>query len=481
MLRKNKRNVNVGNAYISFLFNKCKLFDREPLLNIMTETDSFLRFFFGCKRRFKRYSTEQIQKYQLIHAQDLVHFVVNNSAFFEKHFENANLDDVWNLPVTNKKIMMDNLSDYNTLGLNKEELIAFTTRIEQEKNYSERFQGINVAMSSGTSGNKGIVITSPNEEKYLQAALFSRFSFPKILRIKWAFLLRISTPAFQVSKFGQKLTHVSLQHTLETIRTKLQDFQPNILSAPPSMLKILANEVSENRLSINPKRLVSYAEVLEPDIQEEIEHAFQTKVHQIYQGSEGSFGMTCKHGSLHINEDLIKMQLLNADGSETAPGEPCYQLIVTDLHKKSQPVIRYELNDVIVVSPKKCTCGSSFRVIDRIMGRTDDLFWGQREDTSESQFIFPDYIRRAIINSTDMIEEYQAIQKSYLKVVIRLMLKTKDIDTEQLTTTIKQSIQQVFLSYSCSVPSVEVRFEPPIKNPNSEKLIRIQRDFTISN
>ncbi|MHA1188529.1 MAG: hypothetical protein ACTSSK_17040, partial [Candidatus Heimdallarchaeota archaeon] len=173
----------------------------------MVETDSFLRFFFGCKRRFKRFSTEQIQNYQLEQTQNLVRYVVKNS------------------------VMMDNLSDYNTLGLNKEELIAFTTRIEQEKNYSERFQGINVAMSSGTSGNKGIVITSPYEEKYLQAALFSRFSFPRIVRIKWAFLLRITTPAFQVSKFGQQLTHVSLQHTLETIRKKLQDFQPNILSA----------------------------------------------------------------------------------------------------------------------------------------------------------------------------------------------------------------------------------------------------------
>ncbi|MHA1434026.1 MAG: F390 synthetase-related protein [Candidatus Heimdallarchaeota archaeon] len=445
----------------------------------MIETDSFLRFFFGCKRRFKRFSIEQIQNYQLERAQDLIHYVVNNSAFFEKYYQKENLDDVWNLPIVNKKIMMDNLSDYNTLGLNKEELIAFTTRIEQEKNYSERFQGINVAMSSGTSGNKGIVITSPYEEKYLQAALFSRFSFPRILRLKWAFLLRITTPAFQVSKFGQQLTHISLQHTLETIRKKLQDFQPNILSAPPSMLKILAKDVNEKRLTIKPKRLVSYAEVLEPDIQEEIEQAFHTKVHQIYQGSEGSFGMTCKHGSLHINEDLVKMQLLNADGSETTPGEPCYKLIVTDLHKKSQPVIRYELNDVVVISPEKCKCGTSFRTIQQIMGRTDDLFWGQREDTNESQFIFPDYIRRAIISSSDQIEEYQAVQKSQQKVLIRLILKSKDVNKEQLIETIQRSIQQVFTSYNCLIPSVDIRFERPMKNPNSDKLIRIQRDFTV--
>ena len=446
----------------------------------MLETDSFLRFFFGCKRRFRRFSTDQIQKYQLIHAQKIVRFAVEKSSFFSNHFQNHKLEDVWNLPVINKKVMMDNISEYNTLGFSNNELIDFATRIEQEKNYSERFKGINIAMSSGTSGNKGIVITSPYEEKYLQAALFSRFSFPKILQIKWAFLLRITTPAFQVSKFGQKLTHVSLQLTLEMIRNKLQEFQPNILSAPPSMLKILAKEVNENRLDIKPKRLVSYAEVLEPDIQEEIEQVFKTKVHQIYQGSEGAFAMSCKHGSLHINEDLVKMQMLNTDGSNTMPGEPCVKLIVTDLHKKSQPIIRYELNDVIVISPEKCSCGSSFRVIEQIMGRADDLFWGQREGSSESQFIFPDYIRRAIISSSDEIEEYQAIQKSHQKVTVRLILKSKDTDKEQLIAKIQQSIQQVFSSYNCAIPSVDIRLEPPIKNPNSEKLIRIQRDFSVS-
>jgi putative adenylate-forming enzyme len=243
------------------------------------------------------------------------------------------------------------------------------------------------------------------------------------------------------------------------------------------MLKILAKEVHEGRLDIRPKRLVSYAEVLEPEIQDEIEQIFDTKVHQIYQGSEGSFAISCKHGLLHINEDLVKMELFNADGSKTEPGTPCVQLIVTDLHKKSQPILRYELNDLIVISPEKCSCGSSFRVIDRILGRADDLFWGQRTDSNEVQFIFPDYIRRVIINSSEDIDEYQAVQKNFQKVIIRLLLKTKESKNEELISKIQLGIRQVFTSYTCQAPEVQVRFERPIKNPNSEKLVRIQRDF----
>ncbi|MHA1367134.1 MAG: hypothetical protein ACTSP5_12090, partial [Candidatus Heimdallarchaeota archaeon] len=70
-------------------------------------------------------------------------------------------------------------------------------------------------------------------------------------------------------------------------------------------------------------------------------------------------------------------------------------------------------------------------------------------------------------------------QKSYQKVLIRLILKSKDINKEQLITTIQSSIQQVYTNYNCLIPSIDIRFESPVMNPNSNKLIRIQRDFVV--
>ncbi|NHJ03640.1 MAG: hypothetical protein EAX90_02375 [Candidatus Heimdallarchaeota archaeon] len=444
------------------------------------ETDSFLRFFFACRKRFKKMAQEEIQRYQLEKAKEVVQYSIRNAPYFKKLFSDHNLEDVWNLPTTNKKLMMDNFSDYNTLGFEKQELIDFCLRIEQEQNYTERFKGYNVAMSSGTSGNKGIVLTSPKEEKYLQAVFFARFPFPKILRLKWAFILRVTTPAFQVSKFGQRLTHFSLQLPLDEMRNKLQKFDPNILSAPPSMLKILAKEVKEGRLKIKPKRLVSYAEVLHPEIKIEIEEAFKTKVHQIYQGSEGSIALTCKHCNLHINEDLIFIQLFDKMDNPIEPGKPSHKMIVTDLHKKSQPIIRFELNDVITLSSEKCTCGSSFRVIDQIMGRVDDVFWATRKDSGELQYIFPDYIRRAIISSSEEIDEYQVIQKSFTKIIVRIQIKGYNKANQELISSIHKKLISVFENYKCTIPEIDVRFEKPQRNPNSLKLIRIQRDFKIT-
>jgi phenylacetate-coenzyme A ligase PaaK-like adenylate-forming protein len=137
------------------------------------------------------------------------------------------------------------------------------------------------------------------------------------------------------------------------------------------------------------------------------------------------------------------------------------------------------LNDIIVISEDKCACGSSFKIIDQIMGRADDLLWAPRKDTNELQFIFPDYIHRAIINSSELIDEYQVIQRSFSKIEVKILTKTNDIKKEQLKSIVDLNIKNVFRSYNCDIPSIEVRFEPPIKNPYSNKLIRIFRDFKV--
>jgi len=443
------------------------------------ETDSFLRFFLACKWRFKFMNKEKLEKFQLKKAHAIVNFAYKKSPYFRNHYRGFDLKDVWSLPITNKKLMMENLSDYNTLGFMKNDLINFCLEIEKTRNYDRRFNGYNLAMSSGTSGNRGIVITSPQEEKYLQAALFARFPLPRVLKIKWAFILRVSTPAFNVSKFGQKMTYISQLNTLENIQKQLEELKPNILSAPPSMLHILAKEVNAGQLNLKPKRIVSYAEVLSPEVKEEIEQIFGVKVYQIYQGSEGPIAMSCKHGNLHINEDLIYVQTLDFDGQSTYPGEPCYKMIITDLNKRSQPIIRFELDDSIVISDSSCRCGSSFRVIEKILGRTDDLYWGQRKDIEELQCIFPDYIRRAIISSSDAIDDYQAIQEDYTTISIRIYFKVENIDKEQIINSISRNVKNVFASYKCSEPDIKFIFEKPIRNPTSNKLIRIIRNFEI--
>ena len=439
------------------------------------ERHSFLLFYLLCKYRFSHWSSERILSYQESRIRNRVRFVLRKSEFYRRHYSGCDTSDIWSLPVTSKTIMMEKLTLFNTRGLNKDEIIEFCLKAERSRDFSKRLRGLNVGMSSGTSGNKGVEITSPAEENLLRAAFFARFAFPKKQKINLAFILRVTSPAFTLNKFGHRLTYIGQLDSIENIVRKLGDLQPNIISAPPSMLKVLAREAEEGRLHVKPLKIVSYAEVLYPDVREYLRRVFNCEVHEIYKCSEGAIAITCRYGNLHVNEDIVAIQLLNRDGSPTAPGNPCHKLVITDLHKSTLPIIRYELNDIITLSTQKCKCGSHFRVIEKIQGRADDLLWGLRKTDGSRHFIYQDYISRNIISVSNRIDEFQAIQKDFEHLVLRIQLDpvTKEDENVKIKEELISIIRKVFTDYNCREPEVEVVFAEPLKNINSGKLSRV--------
>ncbi len=445
------------------------------------ETNSFFLFYLMCKYRYKFYSRKQIEKYQKNRIKNTVKYAIRNSKFFQNKYKGLDINNFSSFPTTNKKEMMDNLKDYNTIGFTKDEILNFCLEIEKTRDFTKRLNGLNIGMSSGTSGNKGVEIVTKREESYMKAALFARFDFPKGEKINLAFILRVSAPAFSLNKCGHKLSYISQLNTIEEMTRQLEEINPNVLSAPPSMLKLIAKEIESKKLNIKPKRVISYAEILYPDVKEYLKEVFGCTVHEIYKCTEGPIAITCKHGSLHINEDLVYLETLNLDGTQTSVGEPCQKLIITDLHKRAQPIICYELNDIITISKKKCCCGSNFRVIEKIQGRSDDIFWAKNSKTKEWQFIIPDYISRAVISSSENIEEYQVIQESPKEILVRIQLKIDKAEKDFEKDILISNINNLYQKYGCKKPNIVIKFEKPEINKKSNKLIRIHRNFKINN
>jgi len=439
------------------------------------ETQFAPLFYLLSKYRFKHWSRKDIKAYQLKKRRDIVRYAKSNSKFFKNYYDG--IDNFLSLPTVNKEIMMNNLSDYNTLGFDKKNLAEFALEVEKTRDFSKRYKGVNIGMSSGTSGNKGIVITTKREENYLKAVYASRLVRPRGEKLNAAFILRVSSPAFNYNRFGNRLTYISQLQSIGKIIEDLERIGPNIIAAPPSMLRLLANKFLEDDLRVEPKLLYSYAEVLHKKTKKYLENSFACEVHEVYQGSEGSYAMTCEEGNLHINEDLVYFELLDKNGNPTPDGEPCYKLLVTDLHKRSQPIIRYELNDILTLSNEECECGSKFKMIKEIQGRTNDLFWGIRND--KKQFIYQDYIVRAIISVSDNIQNFQAIQDDFTDVKIVLKVNSKE-NIESLKKKVAQNIKGVFAKYECTEPQVEVKIGEPQPNERSNKLIRVISNMNLN-
>ena len=77
---------------------------------------------------------------------------------------------------------------------------------------------------------------------------------------------------------------------------------------------------------------------------------------------------------LHLWEDAYLAEIVDPDTLEpVAPGE-IGELVLTTLDREAMPIIRYRTRDLTRFIPGACPCGRTHRRIDRITGRSDDMF-----------------------------------------------------------------------------------------------------------
>jgi putative adenylate-forming enzyme len=374
-------------------------------------------------RHLYRFSDEQIRAYQLSELQKLVAFSMKHSRFYGDLYKGlpvGSLEDFRQLPSINKQIMMDHFDDINTCGLKLSAVRDYAVQRELHGEYLGYYQDQYViGLSSGTSGNKGIYITPKSMTERLPFVFLARSGLSsRDLPFRILFLLRVFSQGFE--DINAPLIHLNYLSTMtpvhEIIR-QINDDRINILMAPPSLVRQLLPWAGTITRPL--KMIVSYAEVLEKEEKERFRRSFGTRVIEIYQASEGQIGSTCRCGNLHINEDLVFIELYDKNGQPVdRPGPVGTRMLLTNLINTAQPLIRYEMNDLIQLG-ESCPCGSSFRVIDKVLGRNDDVLYLSNKNNI-LQPVYPDLVSRWIITTSDSIREFRVSQISHSKLEITI-------------------------------------------------------------
>src|SRR3989304_2075902 len=75
---------------------------------------------------------------------------------------------------------------------------------------------------------------------------------------------------------------------------------------------------------------------------------------------------------MHFFEDLVIAENVDERYRPVPPGEYGAKLLITTLFSRTQPIIRYELNDSVRVSTETHACGLPFAVLDSVQGRVED-------------------------------------------------------------------------------------------------------------
>lgn len=414
------------------------------------------------RRHMYRSSAAAIRRYQERRAMRLVRHAIRHSPFYRDRYKDIrirSLDDFRKLPVINKRIMMENFDDLNTCGLKLAEVVAYAVEKEKNRDFLGYYQDEYViGLSSGTSGNKGLYVTPRELTRRLPFVFLARSGIPlRLLPFHILFLLRVFSQGF--ADIHAPFIHLRYLATMTPIPELLKavnDSRINILMAPPSLVRLLLPHRRE--IIVPLKMIVCYAEVLETEERQRFAEAFGVRVIEIYQASEGQIGSACRCGNLHFNEDLVYVELLDESGNPLTEGDgPASRMLVTNLVNLAQPLIRYEMNDMVVLGGK-CPCGSSFRTIRNVLGRRDDVIWLKNRG-NVLQHVFPDLISRWIITSSDSIREFQVIQvaDNTLRIVVEL---TEDAaETRKFVTALLSQRMERELGCFDVTAEIEIHFE----------------------
>ena len=320
------------------------------------------------------------------------------------------------LPVVDKATTLARFAEFNTVGVTLERALEVALAAERSRNFTPTLPGgITVGLSSGTSGTRGVFLVSDAERARWAGVLLARLLAARSLRriagwgrpLRIAFFLRANSNLY--ATLGSRRVHFHFHDLLEPLAAhmaRLDTHRPDVLAAPPTVLRLLAEAASNGALAIAPGQVVSVAEVLEPDDEAAITAAWGVPVQQVYQATEGFLGASCTHGRVHLNEDVLHVEPeWIADGTATPTR---FHPIVTDFTRTTQVVVRYRLDDVLRLADGDCPCGSPMRSLAAIEGRADDILWRPGGD-GRPRAIFPDVVRRAMA-LVDGLRDYRLEQ-----------------------------------------------------------------------
>ena len=426
----------------------------------MSKLSTLLRYFFTPKK-FK--SRKQIERIQSKGMRKQAKFVRKKSPFYARHWDGLQ-DEQWHeFPLIDKSIMMENLEDLLTVRIDVDKAKSLADDAEKSRDFSPKIGPYSIGYSSGTSGSRGMHFVSEKEQAGWAGFMLARGLDGSIFsKHRIGLILRANSNTFEsVGSNRIEFKFYDLMKPLEDIHESILQDKLDILIGPPSVLRYLADVKSPLKV----RKLVSAAEVLDEIDRRHIEAHFGQIVHQFYSSTEGEIAATCEHGTLHLNEEIMVIQKQWVDEEKG-----WYHPIISDFKRKTQPIIRYRLNDILVASKQPCKCGDTRESIESIMGRQDDIFMLEKKSGDGFEQVIPDFIRRAVMQMHPDITAYCAIQKSPEEIEIQLL-------PEGLQEISFQGFEQVWKNMKTIQPTISLA-KYSFK-PSTTKLRRIRRDFQL--
>lgn len=190
----------------------------------------------------------------------------------------------------------------------------------------------------------------------------------------------------------------------------LKDFGTTILACTPSYALLIAETAADMGIDIRSLSLkagIFGAEPWSDNMRKQIEEIMGITAIDIYGLSEVlgpgvASECSAQHG-LHVNEDHFLIEIIDPVTLRPVPDGETGEVVFTTLTKEGIPVIRYRTRDISRIIPGECSCGRTFRRMERVTGRSDDMIIVRGVN------VFPSQIEQVLTGIPGVAPHYQVV------------------------------------------------------------------------
>ena len=349
-------------------------------------------------------SREDLEALQLERLQALVKRVYQKIPFYKESFDKAGINpedikslaDLTKLPFTVKQDMRD-AYPFGLFAVPRKDVVR-------------------VHCSSGTTGTATVVgYTQKDLENWgdcFARALYGAGCGPdSTLQIAYGYGL--FTGGLGAHNGGERagctVLPMSTGNTKRQVRL-MKDFDVDCLCCTPSYALNIAEVAQEEGYDVHEFPIhagILGAEPCSEATRAEIEQKMGIQVYDIYGLSEVMGpGVACeceKQHGLHVCEDQFIIEILDPKTLQPVPDGEWGEVVFTTLCKECSPLVRYRTRDISRILVGECECGRTFRRMDRIAGRTDDMM------ILRGVNVFPSQIEEDIVSFPEIAPQYQLI------------------------------------------------------------------------
>ncbi len=329
------------------------------------------------------WSPAQLTAHQTAQSARIRRFATERSPFYQRFHRGLETRPLEDLPILTKTVMMENFNDLVT------DRAIRLAEVEEHLRHDDGdsfYRGQYVVLStSGSTGLRGVFLFDPAEWLECLASIARPMKWagvaPSPLRRLRTAMVASATPWHYSARIGRALQtnmmptlRMDAGESVETTVRRLNDWKPVVLVAYPSVLRALADEQLAGRLCISPRYCATSAEVLTAETRQRVQRAWGVRVFETYGATEyAPIAAECPAGRRHLFEDGAIIENVDSLGRPVPPGALGERVLLTIFNRRTQPLIRYEISDMLRLSAARCECGRPFRCLDEIEGRQEDV------------------------------------------------------------------------------------------------------------